>query len=73
MRVTGALHDGPTQLHYSDENVDVISLHSNRIRSTRSSVFGSTTTSTVPVVLETRDSRYVLGPRLSLLAPRSSY
>ncbi len=30
-RVTGALHDGPTQLHYCDENVDVISLHSNRI------------------------------------------
>ncbi len=32
MRVTGALHDGPTQLNYCDENVDVISLHSNRIQ-----------------------------------------
>ena len=35
MRVTGALHDGPTQLHYCDENVDVISLHSNRIRTVK--------------------------------------
>jgi hypothetical protein len=31
-RVTGALHDGPTHIHYCDENVDVISLHSNWIQ-----------------------------------------
>jgi hypothetical protein len=34
----GAQRDDPTQLYYCDVNVDVISLHSNRIRACDGSI-----------------------------------